>query len=435
MDVTSQELPNRVQPDIPPIPNLETRSIPFLVGLGLFGLGLAAAINILDPFIYTEKVRLLAPPALKNTTLSFITITTLLVALFVQPLIGQWSDRTQTRWGRRSPFLLVGVVGLSLALALIVAADSLWLLILAVILVSTSSNTLQGPWQALVPDRVPVSQHGTMAGIKTIMEATGVVIGVGLVSLTVAQGNLWAAPLVVISLFWLLLWLTLRTLRQGPALSRVTTAPNFDNPLALLKINLSHFPPAFPWWMVNRFLFWAAAIAIRTFLLNYMEDVLNLSPAETQALSSRVFLLLGAGVFLLVLPAGAIADRIGRRPLLIIAGLLAAAGAILFIFLRDINLLFVAGSLIAGGAGIFASASWALATDIVPKGEGALYLGLANAATIIGSISGRLGGPLIDGLNQLTGTTTIGYLVVFGLAALFFVGSSVVVLRISEKRG
>jgi MFS family permease len=103
--------------------------------------------------------------------------------------------------------------------------------------------------------------------------------------------------------------------------------------------------------------------------------------------------------------------------------------------LRDINLLFVAGSLIAGGAGIFASASWALATDIVPKGEGALYLGLANAATIIGSISGRLGGPLIDGLNQLTGTTTIGYLVVFGLAALCFVGSSVVVLRRSEKRG
>jgi MFS family permease len=184
--------------------------------------------------------------------------------------------------------------------------------------------------------------------------------------------------------------------------------------------------------MVNRFLFWAAAISIRTFMLNYMEDVLNLSPAETQALSSRIILLLGAGVFILVLPAGAIADRIGRRPLLIVAGLLAAAGAILFILLRDINLLFIAGGLIAGGAGIFASASWALATDIVPKSEGALYLGLANIATVLGSISGRLGGPLIDGVNQLSGTTTLGYLVVFGLAALFFAGSSAVVLKIKE---
>jgi MFS family permease len=185
--------------------------------------------------------------------------------------------------------------------------------------------------------------------------------------------------------------------------------------------------------MVNRFLFWAAAISIRTFLLNYMQDVLNLSPAETQALSSRIILLLGAGVFLLVLPAGAIADRIGRRPLLVVAGLLAAAGAILFVFLRDVNLLFLAGGLIAAGAGIFTSASWALVTDIVPKGEGALYLGLANVATVLGSMSGRLGGPLIDGLNGLTGTTTSGYMLVFGLAALFFAGSSLSVLKIQEE--
>jgi MFS family permease len=269
-----------------------------------------------------------------------------------------------------------------------------------------------------------------MAGIKTILESIGAVLGVGLAGLTLGQGQLWTAPLLVIALLWLVLWLTLQTLHRAPAAASLPVSSSFDNPLALLKLNLSHLPPAFPWWMVNRFLFWAAAIGIRTFLLNYLEDVLHLSPAETQALSSRIILMLGAGIFFLVLPAGAIADRIGRRPLLIAAGLLAAAGATLFIFLRDINFLFLAGGLIAGGAGIFASASWALATDIVPKGEGALYLGLANAATVLGSISGRLGGPLIDGLNQASGTTTLGYLVIFGLAALFFVGSSVVVLKI-----
>lgn len=419
------------QPDTAAVLALETRSLPFLIGLGLFGLGLTAALNILDPFIYTEKVRMLAPPALKNSTLSLITITTLVVAFFVQPLVGQWSDRSQTRWGRRFPFLLAGVIGLSLALILVVSAESLWLLLVAVALVSLSSNTVQGPWQALVPDRVPAAQHGTMAGLKTVLESIGVVIGVGLAGFTLARGNLWAAPLAMIGLLWLILWLTSRLL-QTPA-AEIFSA-RLDSPLALLKFNLSHLPPAFPWWMANRLLFWAAAISIRTFLLNYMEDVLGLSPAETQALSSQVILVLGAGVFLLVLPAGAIADRVGRRPLLVIAGLLAAVGAVLFIVTRDVNLLFVAGGFIAAGAGIFASASWALATDIVPKDEGALYLGLANIATVIGSITGRLGGPLIDGLNTLTGTTTVGYLVVFGLAALFFVGSSVVVLKIEERK-
>ena len=139
-------------------------------------------------------------------------------------------------------------------------------------------------------------------------------------------------------------------------------------------------------------------------------------------------------MFVLALPAGAIGDRIGRRPVLITAGLLATAGVFVFIIWRDLNSLFLAGGLIAAGAGIFASTSWALATDLAPAREGALYLALANAATIIGSIGGRLGGPLIDGLNWLFGTIVLGYLVVFGIAALFFAGSSAVVLKIPDSR-
>jgi MFS family permease len=161
--------------------------------------------------------------------------------------------------------------------------------------------------------------------------------------------------------------------------------------------------------------------------------VLNIPLPQAQVLGSRLSLVIGAGVFLLVLPAGLLADRIGRRPLLMVAGLLAAAGAVLFVLVRDLPLLFFAGGLIAVGAGIFASASWALATAIVPKNQGALYLGLANAATILGSAAGRLGGPVIDGLNQLTGERAVGYLVVFSLAAVFFVGSSLAVLKIREK--
>jgi hypothetical protein len=61
-------------------------------------------------------------------------------------------------------------------------------------------------------------------------------------------------------------------------------------------------------------------------------------------------------------------------------------------------------------------------------------LALANAATVLGSIGGRLGGPLIDGLNQIVGTVALGYLVVFGIAALFFAGSSAVILKIPEHK-
>jgi MFS family permease len=434
-------------PDSQP-PAQKNRSIPFLIVVGLFGLGLGFLLNTLDPFIYTEKVRLLAPPSLKNTALSFITIITLIVALVTQPLIGRRSDRTRSRWGRRAPYLSGGVVSLSFSLVLLVATDNWWLFTGAAMLIAISSNTVQGAWQALIPDQVPESQHGTAAGIKTLLEIIGVIAGVTLVGESLARGNLWTAPLTATGLFWGILLITLSTLSQSadrrgsepPLGDRLASQHqdeglNTSTPLAKLLFihSLIRAVPGFSWWMLNRFLFWSAAIAIRTFSLNYMEDVLSLTPAEAQVLSSRLFLLMGIGVFLLTLPAGALADRIGRQPLLLVAGLMAAGGATFLILVRNPNLLFVAVGLIGSGAGIFASTNWALATDLVPKNQGALYLGLANGATVVGSIGGRLGGPLIDGVNQLSGTITTGYLVVFGIAILFFVGSSAVVLKISGK--
>lgn len=411
----------------------QKRGIPFLVVVGLFGLGLGFTISSLDPFIYNEKVRLLAPSEFKNTALGFITIMALLVALVVQPLIGQWSDRTRSRWGKRAPYLAAGVVGVSFSLMLVVVAADLWVLMAAAMLVSTCSNTTQAAWQALIPDQVPEWQHGTAAGIKTVLELVGVVSGVGLIGITLARGNLWGSPLIASGLFFVILLITLYTLRSSPVIVEPASRPASPNLIFGLVTSLKQAPPSFSWWMLNRFLFWSSAIAIRTFLLNYMEDVLGLSATEAQALSSRLFILLGVGVFVLALPAGAIADRLGRRPLLITAGLMAAAGAVIFVFWREFNILYVAGGLIAAGAGIFASASWALVTDLVPKTEGALYLALANGATVLGSIGGRLGGPLIDGVNQLMGTITLGYLIVFAIATVFFAGSSLVVMKIPER--
>jgi MFS family permease len=81
--------------------------------------------------------------------------------------------------------------------------------------------------------------------------------------------------------------------------------------------------------------------------------------------------------------------------------------------------------------GTFISANWALVTDIVPRGEAARYLGIANIATAGGSGLARLlGGALIDPLNALLGSRSAGYLVVYGLAAAFFLASALVALRL-----
>ena len=49
--------------------------------------------------------------------------------------------------------------------------------------------------------------------------------------------------------------------------------------------------------------------------------------------------------------------------------------------------------------GAFNSANWALATDLVAKGEEARYLGIANMATAGGAALARAIGPAIDFFN------------------------------------
>ena len=96
--------------------------MPFLAVVGLFGLGLSFTIGILDPFLYNEKVRTLAPPDHRNTTLGLLTILTLLVALVWQPVVGWLSDRTRGPWGRRAPYLAAGAIGLTITLSMIVVS-------------------------------------------------------------------------------------------------------------------------------------------------------------------------------------------------------------------------------------------------------------------------------------------------------------------------
>ncbi|HMQ56511.1 MAG TPA: MFS transporter [Anaerolineae bacterium] len=412
---------------------LPQRSLPYLILVGLFGLPISFLVSMLDPFLYSEKIRLLAPGTLRNTTLGLVTLVVLVVALVVQPLVGRWSDRFNSRWGRRVPFLVAGSIGVLLALGGIVAADSLWLLMIGAMLVSAASNTIQAAWQALIPDRVPLAQRGTAAGIKTVLELVGAIAGVGLVGYWLARGNLVATPLIASGLFLLVLLFTIYLCRQSVK-ALPGPGPGGGNPLSRFLRTLIEAPAAFRWLLLNRFLFWAAAIAIRTFLLNYLEDVIGLTPAESQALSSRLVILIGLGVLGLALPAGFVADKIGRRPILTAAGIIAATGGVFFISSRAIPMLFIGGGLIAAGTAIFASSSWALATDLSPPSKGALFPALANIATILGSMAGRLGGPIIDGLNWLFGTVALGYWVIFAGMILLFLGSSAVSLKIEETK-
>jgi MFS family permease len=171
-------------------------------------------------------------------------------------------------------------------------------------------------------------------------------------------------------------------------------------------------------------------------MLFYLMDVVGMAFAQASRFVGQLSLVLGVGVLTLSLPAGRLADRLGRRPLVLAAGLLAAAGTAVILVARTPGLLFLAGGMLGVAVGAWQSANWALITDIVPADHAARYLGLANIATAGGSLLGRSAGALlVDPLNRLTGSASFGYLALYSLTLLMFLISAWAVRRIAFPGG
>lgn len=410
--------------------------------ISLLGFALTFSSNIQDPPLMTFKVRQLAPD-LPNTTLGILGFIGLLVAMVVQPIVGVFSDRARTQLGRRLPFIIGGAVLIAASLFLLAAAPVLWMLLLGVILIQFSSNVLQGPWQALIPDLVPESQRGQASSLKAVMDILALVIGGMVAGMILGEGGIarWgenavyvaaAAPTVVFFVFVVLTALWARE-QEGQASEEIASRSIGQALKNTFYVNFRQHP-VFGYWFANRILFWGAFIAINSFLINYLVDVIGMSEAGAQGFYGRLKVILGGALMVLALIAGWISDRFGRKPVVLTAGLVSFVGATLFLFVRDPILLTVAGAIVGMGVGTFITASWALATDIVPRQEAARYLGIANIATCIGSGMARLlGGVLIDPINRALGSSSSGYLLLYSLAALFFLASALVVLPLPKK--
>ena len=100
-----------------------------------------------------------------------------MTGLLVQPLVGHYSDRTWTRFGRRRPYFLAGAVLAALALLglpntslLLLAAALLWIL-------DASLNISMEPFRAFVGDMTREDQRAQGYAVQTMFIGTGAVLG------------------------------------------------------------------------------------------------------------------------------------------------------------------------------------------------------------------------------------------------------------------
>lgn len=405
-----------------------------LMAITILGFALTMISSTLEPAVLGHKVIELVPEG-RNTALGFTTFAGLLVAILVQPLVGGLSDRTRSRWGRRLPYITGGAVLAIACLYGVALAPSFGLVVAVVLLMQLATSTMQSPWQALMPDQVPRDQRGRASGFQAVLDILAALVGRYVAGQIVGRFSEWghSAILAAVSVPVVVLIVAFFVTARGA--HEDSTRAEMSQKRALREAVTSTFAidfrahPAFAWWLANRFFFWCAFIALTTFLLFFAIDALGMTADEAQRTIGQVSVWLGVALLLMLIPASWLADRLGRKPLVVAAGALATLGTGILLVTHDLSLITIGAMIIGVGVGGYLTANWALVTDIVPRHETARYLGLANVATASGSALARLfGGMLIDSVNASTRSSSAGYLALFAVAATFFLISALAAL-------
>src|SRR5262245_9532457 len=100
-----------------------------------------------------------------------------ITGLIVQPLVGYYSDRTWTRFGRRRPYFLAGAMLAATALVAMPNAVTLWTAACMLWMLDASLNLTMGPYRAVVADQMSAGQRP--AGFLAYMSfaSVGAVVG------------------------------------------------------------------------------------------------------------------------------------------------------------------------------------------------------------------------------------------------------------------
>jgi len=402
------------------------------IKITIFGLALSALWGSLHTIILPLRLLDFVAEPQKNTYLGLLTFTGLVLAMIVQPIAGAISDRSGFGWGRRRPYILMGTALALLLIPGIGLFDSFFAILIVYCLLQISCNTAQGPFQAFIPDLVPKGKRGVASGVKSLLEVLGGFAMVRLIAYFMGryfagEGSPWLwlslAALGIVLLVTMLA--TVLTVKERPAGG--SPPPLMPALSRSFKIDVKA-SPGFVTFLVSRLLIFMAMATLQTFALYFLMDVAGVAnPAEVTA---DLLIVVGICMVAVVYPAGRLSDRIGRRPVVVSSGLLGALGILLLFFSHSYGTIMFCGALLGISSGAFMSSNWALATDLVPKGEEARYLGLTNLATAGGAALARLIGLAIDPLNIYR--PGLGYQVMLGACFIYFAVGSLLLMRIKS---
>jgi MFS family permease len=384
---------------------------------------------LLTPAIITLalRVRQLAPGNAARP-ISLVLMAGAIVALISNPVFGALSDRTRSRFGRRRPWLVGGVLCGCAALAVIGLAPTINIVLLGWCIAQLAYNAVLASMVAIIPDRIPPLQRGTVVGILGICMPIGQITGTYLVqqlSLNITLALVIPGAIGVVGVLVLAFVLPEESQRQEPCAHAEPAQP------AAVQTPRTRGRRDFSWAWLSRVLFTTGSCFLQAYQPFFLLDELKLSPADVPRLIFRSTLVQAAMVVVWSLISGRLSDRTGlRKPFVMAGSTLQGLGLWLIACSHTYTMLLLGVALVGMGHGVYEGVDLALVTEVLPDRDrhAAKDLGLLNIANTLPQVIAPLAAPAI--LQVSHGDYTL----LFGVAGAVAVLGSVFLVPLKNVR-
>lgn len=386
--------------------------------------GYAAIGGVLSVLLPTQ-VRIVAADAAPSA-LALVTGVSALASLAVPPVVGLLSDRTRSRWGRRTPWILFGGLATAASLILLGAVGSVAGLLVGWFLVQGTVNVGLNVVLTTIPDRIPPHRHGLASTVQGLGLPLGSVIGVQLGalfvdSLPLAYGVL-AAAFALASAVSAGLAREARHSAPGERRTR-SAAADVRQMFASLRFR------DYRWVFVSRAVLYLGYNTVNGFTLYVLEDFIDpprgVAPAEGVATALTISLI---GVTAGTAVAGPLVDRFRRHRGFVLTSSLLLTGALFVPLLRPTWSGFLACTALSGLAlGLYLGVDLALTTLVLPEaGDTGRDLGVFHIALTAPQV-------IAPFVASLAVTTLGGYPALFLLGGAIALIGSLAILRVRPQ--
>ena len=348
------------------------------------------------------------------------------LAVFLLPLLGTLSDKVNTPWGKRTPFIVGGtILAVSLLMLLPVAdrKENLWMFIIALGALLISMGLYRSPAVALMPDLTPKPLRSQANAVINLMGAVGGVYSLLLISLLVGKGErpdympVFAGVAAIMAVAVIVLVITIREKKLAEQISKENEAYK-DEEIPSQKTSVKKELPAevkrsLVMILLSIFFWFMAYNAVTTAFSRYATTVWGMEGGGF----ANCMMVATVAAILSYIPIGHLSARIGRKKsiqfglVLMLLSLFAAC-----FFARYHPIINLGFALIGVGWAAIGVNSLPMVVEMCSSGDVGKYTGLYYTF----SMSAQIATPILSGLflQYVSYRTLFPYACVFTAIAM-----------------